>query len=168
LGSFKALGSTLGISKKEDYALLNIDTQKLVPINISMEDKRVQVMSRCRKINALVADCAQMDSYDSLFQPNGMHNMTHYFWRINWFNANGRPILVSQEGGLTKVAATDLAADKKVMLFERAMGIASFSASQDIDGKINVSAQMGFSTETKNDVLAMLDSPAAVSSKDPN
>jgi len=165
LGSFKALGSTLGISKKEDYALLNIDTKKLVPINISMEDKRVQVMSRCRKINALVADCAQMDSYDSLFQPNGTHNMTHYFWRINWFNANGRPVLVSQEGGLTKVAATDLNADKKVMLCERAMGIASFNATQDSDGKINVSAQMGFSTETKNDVVSMLDSPAAVPSK---
>lgn len=165
--SVKALGSTLGIGKKEDYALLNIDSKKLVPINISMEDKRVQVMSVCRRQNFIMAECERMDSYESLFQPNGMHNMTHYFWRINWFNAGGRPILVSQEGGLTKVAATDLGTGKKAMIFERVMGIASFNADQGVDGRISVSAQMGFSTEKKDDIVSLLDSSTQVSSKDP-
>ena len=165
--SVKALGSTLGIGKKEDYALLNVDSKKLVPINISMEDKRVQVLSVCRRQNFIVAECERMDSYESLFQPNGLHNMTHYFWRINWFNAGGRPILVSQEGGLTKVAATDLATGKKAMIFERLMGIASFNADQGVDGKISISAQMGFSTEKKDDILSLLDAPAQAATKDP-
>jgi hypothetical protein len=108
-----------------------------------------------------------MDSYESLFQPNGLHNMTHYFWRINWFNAGGRPILVSQEGGLTKVAATDLATGKKALIFERLMGIASFNADQGVDGKISISAQMGFSTEKKDDILSLLDAPAQAATKDP-
>lgn len=155
--SVKALGSTLGIGKKEDYALLNIDSKKLFNINISMEDKRVQVLSVCQRRNFIMADCERMDSYEALFQPNGMHNMSHYFWRINWFNAAGRPILVSQEGGLTQVAATDLVTNQKVMLFERAMGIASFKANQEADGRISVSAQMGFSTEQKDDIVALID-----------
>lgn len=161
----KALGSTLGIGKKEDYALLNIDSKKLLPINISMGGKQVQVMSSCRKRNAIVSQCDQMDSYESLYQSNGTHNMTHYFWRINWFNVTGRPVLVSQEGGLTKVATTDLNTGKKVILFERAMGIASFNATQGSDGKITVSAQMGFTTETKNDVVSLLDSSVGVPSQ---
>lgn len=157
IGAVKALGSTLGISKKEDYALLNIDTNKLVPVNVSMEDKQVQVMSYCRKRNVVVAECDRMDSYESLFQPNGLRNMTHYFWRINWFNAAGRPVMVSQEGGLTKVTVTDLNTGKKVALFERTMGIASFEANQGRDGRIGVTAQMGFSRESKDDAVALLD-----------
>lgn len=156
-GSIKALGSTLGIGKKEDYALLNMDSKKLFPINISIEDKRVQVLSVCRRQNILVSQCERMDSYESLFQPNGMHNMSHYFWRIRWFNAGGRPILVSQEGGLTKVIATDLESGKKMVLFERTMGIASFDVNQGTDGTISVSAQMGFSTEKKDNIVALLD-----------
>ncbi|MCW2314254.1 hypothetical protein [Rhodoferax antarcticus] len=165
LGSVKALGSTLGIGKKEDYALLNLDTKKLVPVNVSMEDNRVQVMSMCRARNFVMAECQRMDSYESLFQPNGMRNMTHYFWRINWFDAGGRPILVSQEGGLTKVAATDLNTAKKAILFERVMGIAAFEAEQGTDGKIAVSAQMGFSKEVKNDIVSFLDSSITEPSK---
>lgn len=160
VGSFKSLGSTLGMTRKEDYALLNIDNGKLVPINIAMEDKQVQVMSACRQRNYLMAVCDRMDSYESLFQANGAPNMTHYFWRINWFNAGGRPILVSQEGGLTRVIAADLDSGKSTPLFERAMGIASFTAVQDRDGKIHVSAQMGFSTEKKEDIVELLDAAA--------
>ena len=65
---------------------------------------------------------------------------------------------MSQEGGLGKVSATDLNSGKKVILFERALGIAAFSATQDANGKIGVTAQMGFSSESRDDVLALLDS----------
>lgn len=154
----QSLGSTLGVGKKEDYALLNIDTGKSIAINISLDDKRVQIMSACRKRNFVFAECEKMDSYESLFQANGMRNMTHYFWRINWFNAGGRPILVSQEGGLSQVTATDLGSGRKLTLFERTLGIAAFSATQGTDGKISVSAKLGFDTESKDDIVALLDS----------
>lgn len=155
--SVKSLGSVVGIGKKEDYALLNIESSRMVPVNVSLEDKQVQVMSACRQRNMLIAQCEKMDSYDSVFQANGTRNMSHYFWRINWFNVPGRPVLVSQEGGLSKVTATDLNSGKKVVLFERALGIASFAATQNANGKISVTAQMGFSSETRDDVVALLD-----------
>ena len=158
ISSVQSLGSTFGIGKKEDYALLNIDTGKSVAINISTDDKRVQIMSACRQRNFMFAECERMDSYESLFQANGARNMTHYFWRINWFNAGGRPILVSQEGGLSQVTATDLGSGKKLTLFERTLGIAAFSATQGTDGKISVSAKLGFNTESKDDIVALLDS----------
>lgn len=162
----KALGNTLGVGKKEDYALLNIDTKQVVPINISFEDKQVQFMSACRQRNYVFAECARMDSFESLFQPNGMKNMTHYFWRITWLNAQGRPILVSQEGGLSKVTATDLSSGRKVVLFDRTMGISEFAVTRKIDGKISVTAQLGFSSETKDDVAALIDALPAVASKE--
>lgn len=161
----KALGSTLGVGKKEDYALLNIDTQQVVPINVSLEDKQVQFMSACRQRNYVFAECARMDSFESLFQPNGMKNMTHYFWRITWLNAQGRPILISQEGGLSKITATDLTSGRKVVLFDRTMGISEFSVAQKTDGKISVSAQLGFTSETKDDVSALIDTLPDTTSK---
>lgn len=165
--AFKAIGSTLGINKKEDYALLNIDNSKLIPLNISMDDKQVQVMSACRKVNNFVNECARMDSFDSLFDKNGMKNLSHYFWRISWFNTPaGRPILVSQEGGLSKVSATDLNSGKKVILFERTLGISGFFAKQKPDGEISVSAGMGFSTEIKDNVISLVDSLQDISGKD--
>lgn len=154
----QSLSSVVGVGKKEDYALLNMDNGRVVPVNISLESKQVQVMSACKQKNFLIAKCAQMESFESAFEPNGTRNMSHYFWRINWFNVPGRPVLVSQEGGLGKVTATDLNSGKKVVLFERALGIASFAAIQDANGKINVTAQMGFSSESRQDVLALLDS----------
>lgn len=169
MSAVKSLGSVVGIGKKEDYAMLDIQSNRLVPINLALEGKQVQVMSACRKKNFLIAQCAHMDAFDSVFEPNGSKNLGHYFWRINWFNAPGRPILVSQEGGLTKVSATDLNSGKKVILFERALGIASFSARQDANGKISVTAQVGFASETKDDVAALLDSlPDAAEKAAPN
>jgi hypothetical protein len=166
-GAIKNLGSTLGMNKKEDYALLNIDSNKLVPVNISIEDKQVQIMSACRKRNNFVNDCAQMDSFESVFQKDGSKNLSHYFWRISWFNTpEGRPILVSQEGGLSKVSATDLNSGKKVILFERTLGIAGFYAIQKPDGEVSVSAKMGFSTENKDNVLSLIDTLPEVSGKD--
>ena len=165
--SLKSLGSSLGMVKKNDYALLNIDTNKLIPINVSMDGKQVQIMSACRQRNNLIAVCSQMDSYNSLFDQNGMKNLSHYFWRISWFNTpEGRPILVSQEGGLTKVSATDLNSGKKVILFDRTLGIGGFFATQKTDGGISVSAKMGFSTEVKDNIISLVDSLPNVSEKD--
>jgi hypothetical protein len=108
-----------------------------------------------------------MDSFESVFQKDGSKNLSHYFWRISWFNTpEGRPILVSQEGGLSKVSATDLNSGKKVILFERTLGIAGFYAIQKPDGEVSVSAKMGFSTENKDNVLSLIDTLPEVSGKD--
>lgn len=167
IGSVQALGSQFGINKKEDYALLHIDSSRSVPINVPLEGNRVHVMSQCRQRSALISECARMDSYDSIFKADGSRNMSHYFWRITWFNAGGRPVMVSQEGGLTKVTATDLNSGKAVLLFERMLGIASFEATQAVDGRIAVTAQMGFTRESKDDVVALLDTLPDMGAQDP-
>jgi hypothetical protein len=162
LNSFKSLGSSLGLNRKDDYALLNIDTGKLVPINISMEGKKVQLLSECRKRNSMINECARMDSFDSVYKTDGFKNMNHYFWRINWFNTPTRPVLVSQEGGLGSITATDLSSGKKVMVFERALGIGGFEIQQNTDGTIDITAQMGLSPESKKDIGALLDTLPAI------
>jgi len=157
LNSFKSFGSALGINRKEDYALMNIDTGKLTPINISMEGKQVLQMSECRKRNSFVNDCARADSFESAYKPDGQRNMSHYFWRIHWFSTTSNPVLISQEGGLGTIMATDLNSGKKVALFERALGIASFEVQQRSDGTLDISAQMGFNTESKKDIASLID-----------
>lgn len=124
-------------------------------------------MSACKQKNHFIAQCAQMDTFESVFDTNGSRNLSHYYWRINWFSVPGRPILISQEGGLTNVSATDLNSGKKVILFDRTLGIAAFSATQDANGKVNVTAQMGFSSESQNDVVALLDSLPHVAAQAP-
>lgn len=162
LNSFKSLGSSLGINRKDDYALMNVDTGKLTPINISMEGKQVQLMSECRKRNNLINDCARMDSFESVYKPDGSRNMSHYFWRITWTHTPTRTLLVSQEGGLGTITATDLSSGKKVVLFERALGIANFEVQQNVDGTLDISAQMGLSQESRKDIAALMDSLPAV------
>jgi hypothetical protein len=88
--------------------------------------------------------------------------MNHYFWRINWFNTPTRPVLVSQEGGLGSITATDLSSGKKVMVFERALGIGGFEIQQNTDGTIDITAQMGLSPESKKDIGALLDTLPAI------
>jgi hypothetical protein len=166
LNTFKSLGSSLGINRKEDYALMNIDTGKLTPINISMEGKQVQLMSECRKRNNLINDCARMDSFESVYKPDGSRNMSHYFWRISWLQTSTRTLLISQEGGLGTITATDLNTGKKVVLFERALGIANFEVQQNVDGTLDISAQMGLSQESKKDIAALMDTlPGVEASK---
>jgi hypothetical protein len=63
------------------------------------------------------------------------------------------PILISQEGGLSEINATNLKTGKKSSLFNRSMGIAGYSTKQSADGKVSVNAQLGFSKENVDDVV---------------
>lgn len=157
VGTLSALGSVLGLSKKEDYRLYNISSGKFIPLNIASEGKEVQVNSYCRQINYIRAECARVDFYESLFDTVGMPNYSHYFWRISWYKTPTRPVLVAQEGGLTEITATDMTSGKKVSLFHRTMGIAGFSVAQKSSGKVTVSAQLGFDRQTIDDVENALD-----------
>lgn len=157
VGAAQALGSSMGIDKNDDYALFNISSGRMVPLNIRQESKQAEALNECRQKNAMTTKCARLESFDSVFVSGGKPNMEHYFWRIQWFNVPGRPILVAQEKGAKKVTATDLNSGKKVILFERMMGISDFAVTQEVDGKINATAKMGFSSESRQDVAALID-----------
>jgi len=161
--SFKSLGATIGLNKQEDYALFGFSSGKLIPMNISESDKTVGEYSNCRKRNALVNDCANMDFRESLYSNTG-RNVGHYYWRINWFATQSGPILIAQENGLKDITFTDLASGKKVTAFSRGLGINGYDALQNAEGKVKVTARLGFSTETIEDAQGFLASTPEIRS----
>lgn len=168
MGNLKNLGSMLGVNKKEDYLLLHTESGKTFPLNVSVDGKQVNVYSQCTRKNVAFSQCDRMDSFDALYDPNvpGTPNLSHYYWRISWFKTPQGPVLVAQEGGLGKIVATNLASGKQATLFSRALGIAGFSTRQGADGKIGVTAQMGFSKEAIDDVGAFMNAPPAAEQKE--
>ena len=164
-GSIKGLGSAVGIGKTEDYALLNIKDGNLTLFNISANGKDVSSYSNCRKQNNLINKCDSMTTLASLFANDGSRNINHYFWRTNWFNTPQGPIAVALEGNLQDVTVTDLISSKRVVLFNRTLGIHDFDAKQAPDGKVIVTAQLGFASETNNDALAFIQAAPDVSEK---
>lgn len=164
--TFKSLGGALHLNKTEDYALLNLTTGGITPINISESGKDVGNYSNCRKKNALVNTCGNVDFRESLYDNTG-RNLSHYYWRINWFSTSANPILIAQENGLRDITIKDLKSGKKVTAFSRELGIAGYDATQNSDGKIRIAARMGFSTEKIDDAVAFLTStPEQVSGSD--
>lgn len=159
----KALGDLLGAGKAEDYKLYNIRTGQAITINVALKSNEIAAHSRCRQVNLLVADCARVDFFDSLFDEYGMPNYGHYFWRISWYKTATRPVLIAQEGGLSTITATDISTGAKVKLFERTLGINGFSVRQFPSGQIAVTASLGFDKQTIDDVEARF-SPTLASS----
>jgi hypothetical protein len=154
MSSLKALGSLVGVNKKADYMLLDINTGAETPINVSLEGKDVQILSQCKQKKIYLNICEKMDSFDSLYDPKtNTPNLTHYYWRISWYKTVEGPILISQEGGLSEINATNLKTGKKSSLFHRSMGIAGYSTKQSADGKVSVNAQLGFGKENIDDVI---------------
>ena len=158
LTSFKTLGSAFGIGEQNDYALLNISTGGLLPINLNVLGKEVTVMSGCKKQNAFVNKCSDSKSFESLFKPNdGGRNLTHYFWRVDWFNTAKGPIAVTQPTGGRNIRATDLQSGKSVLLLERTLGVGEWDAVQQPTGEVRVEARLGLSQEAVPDVLMALE-----------
>ena len=157
MSSLKALGSLVGVNKKADYMLLDINTGAETPINVSLEGKDVQILSQCKQKKIYLNICEKMDSFDSLYDPKtNTPNLTHYYWRISWYKTVEGPILISQEGGLSEINATNLKTGKKSSLFHRSMGIAGYSTKQSADGKVSVNAQLGFGKENIDDVIGFM------------
>jgi hypothetical protein len=165
MGSFKALGGALGVTKNEDYALLNIKDGKLTTFNISASGKDVASYSNCRRQNSMVNRCESMTSRESLFSKTGGRNIEHYFWRTNWFNTPQGPIAVALEGNMQDVTITDLNTGKRIVGFNRTLGIHDFDAAQVADGKVIVVAQLGFESKTIDDALTFMQTAQEVPEK---
>jgi hypothetical protein len=58
MDSMASLGSTFGVNKKEDYALLNIDDLTIFPINMDKEGKSQTKMSNCIRKNQYFNTCS--------------------------------------------------------------------------------------------------------------
>lgn len=156
IDSFKSFGSSLGINKKEDYALLNYNSGHLTPINIDLLGKEVTVHSECHQTNRFVRGCDKVDFFESLFDKYGQPNGTHYFWRVNWFSSDSGTILVSDEG--TKVTVVNVTTGKQAIAFSRVMGVNYILAERTLEDKIKLRAKLGLQEEQIDDLEAFLNS----------
>lgn len=150
ISSFKSIGSTLGISKAYDYLLVNLESGREIPLNLPSDTKKVAVYSNCKKKNSVVNKCENMDSFESLYEPNGQPNYSHYFWSVDWLNGSSAPVAIYKE--TTKVKAINMETGKIYTLFSRALGVNYFTAEINAAGKISVTARLGFSNKVIEDV----------------
>jgi hypothetical protein len=155
VGSVKRLGSSLGINGSDtDYALFNLNSQKLVPLGIAMEEKAVQMVSACQQTRRWVQQCDRLDSFESAYNVDGSPNRAHYYWRVSWYRTPAGTVAVAMEDGIRKIAAIRLETGDRATVFERMLGISSWSASQAPDGRVRVRAQLGFESAVNEDVAA--------------
>lgn len=150
--TLKTLGNILGVAKKNDYAMLNLENNRVELLNISSDGNEVAFHDRCRQVNYVMASCAKVDFFDSLYDQSGLPNFSHYFWRISWYKTPARPVLIVQEGGLQEISAVDLRDYSRKTLFSRTLGIAGFKVQQNKNGIVSVNARMGFSEEVFENV----------------
>ena len=143
LNKVMSLGATVGLNKKEDYALLEIKTGKLTLLNIQLDGKNQTSLSNCRRKNSMVNVCENATSYESLYSDVG-RNMGHYYWKANWMNTPGGPIMVSMENGVQDIFITDLKTGKKTLAFSRTLGISDFDVYQSPDGNVRINAKWMF------------------------
>lgn len=162
-GAFKALGSSLGLTKKQDYGLFNLDTGKVTFFNIASESKNQSACIQKERINSVFNKCQKSISYEALYDSVGLPNTGHYFWRVIWLSgATKKPISITIENGVKQLIATDLTTGKRVLLKERMMGINQFKVKQGTDGKIAVDIQLAFDHEMIDDVEKMLETLPAI------
>lgn len=159
------VGSALGVSKKEDFAFFNIDSGELIPIDVSLDSKTVSLHSGCRQKNSFVNDCARVDFVESLYEKNGLPNGGHYYWRTSWVSTPSGPIMIWTSSGFgAKTLLYNPNTKKKVVAFSRTLGINYFTVKDLGNGKFSLSAQLGFSSETIDDVESFFNSAPAVES----
>jgi hypothetical protein len=156
LKSFMALGAALGMNKNESYALLNVKNGQMTPIDISDSGKLVSTMKNCRAKSRLVNVCSDIQYREGLYQNDGTRNVSHYYWRVNWFATPAGPLLIVLENGSRNLIVQNLADGRKVTAFSRTLGIGDFTTTQDDNGNVKLTAKVGFEKQTVDDVGALL------------
>ena len=158
--ALKAIGEMAGaLPARMDYALFNLANRALVPFEISTEGTSVASYSQCRRAsNGFVNVCEKMQTYDSIWKPDGTVNTTHYFWTIDWQKMTGKPIAVVMEKGLQEVNGYDLSGTKRVNLLQRTMGINRWNMELTDNGKYRISAQLAFDKSSIEDVAMAIQS----------
>lgn len=156
LKSFMSLGAAIGLNKNESYALLNVKSGKTVPIDISDTGKQVSTMKNCRAKSRMVNVCSDIQWRESLYANDGTPNSNHYYWRVNWFSTPTGPIMIVLENGVRNLVVQNLDDGRKAVAFSRTLGIGGFTASQQDNGNVKLTARLGFDKQTVDDVGALL------------
>lgn len=152
----KAIGSTVGLMRKEDYALMDTRSGRLFPINVPADGKTVALMSECKRRNWVISECQKMQTFESVYGVDGFKNNSHYYWKVQWLPTAQGAIALTQEEGVSAVYATNLQTGQKVPLFQRSLGIGDWDVVQHADGRIGVKARMVLDWQEIPDVLEFM------------
>jgi hypothetical protein len=117
--------------------------------------KLVSTMKNCRAKSRLVNVCNDIQYREGLYQNDGTRNVSHYYWRVNWFATPAGPLLIVLENGSRNLIVQNLANGRKVTAFSRALGIGDFTTSQDDNGNVKLTAKVGFEKQTVDDAGAL-------------
>ena len=131
--------------------------------NIAADGKEVHVYSQCRKRNRFVNECAQMNSFESLYKPDGQKNSAHYYWRVQWVNTPTGPMALTLEDGYGKLYVTDLRTGRGAIALERTLGISNWDIVHHDDGAMGVKGQLGFEQQEVSNVAMALQQPDTAS-----
>jgi hypothetical protein len=154
--NLQSIGTILGTNRTDDFALMDIQTRKLYPLNISATGKNVNVHSQCRRKNSFVNECAQMQSFEALYNAQGMKNSQHYYWLVHWLNTPAGPVALTLEDGQANLYLTDLRTGRKVVALNRTLGIADWDATQNSDGTVALRGKLAFEWKEIPDVASLL------------
>ena len=158
---FQSTKRLIGAEAADDFALLDIDNGQLKVMAIDSSGKNMLKTSECRRKNAAVNVCAQAQSYETLWQPDGSRNFRHYYWRVLWWDEAQGPVAVALQDGVKEVRLFDLASGKEVVAFRSVLGYSTLPAKQTATGQV----LLGFrtkdpSTENGVDLRSILSSGA--------
>ena len=159
LDSFESLGNTFGLNQVDHYVLVNLDTDKVVPMDVNLKGKNVAEHSNCRRQNAAINKCENVEFKEALYDKLGLPNSSHYFWAINWVTTDAGPMAIYKTS--TKVKVIDINKSEVHTVFSRALGVNSFSVTEHLDGKISLKAKLGFSEDKIDDLLGFIQSNTA-------
>ena len=152
--SFKELGNTFGLNKVDDYVLVSLKGDSIVPMDVSLGGKDVAEHSGCRKKSALVNECDNVEFKEALYTKIGLPNYSHYYWSINWVQTQSGPLAIYRTS--TKVKIVDINNNKVHTAFSRALGVNQFAVVENADGTTALEAQLGFSKERIEDIEAFI------------
>ncbi|ADU66157.1 hypothetical protein Selin_1422 [Desulfurispirillum indicum S5] len=138
----RSFGSTIGVARRDDFALINFDTGAATLININ-----VDALAR------------------PLFNQYGNPDYEHIRWRLDWYNTEELgPVLLSREDG-TRAFATILNTNEQHVIFERRMGINWMVAKRTPNGGIEVVARLGLQDNVIPDLVSHLQSSSELAAE---
>ena len=156
VGLANKIGEIAGTREANEYALFDTQTGRMVVLDISTDGKSVTEGTQCRRRSGVVNVCDQVTALQTAWEPDGTPNWRHYFWRVDWQQVRGRFVAVVQERRSVQVNLYDLKTGAKVNLFERSLGLTAMNVEPSSEGRLRVTARLGFETGVINDAMERL------------
>ena len=154
LDTFKEMGSTFGLNKLDDYVLVSLDGQTIVPMDVGLGGKEIAEHSNCTRQNSVINKCENVDFRESLYTELGLPNYSHYYWSINWVQTQDGPLAIYRTS--TKIKIVDINNNQVHTAFSRVLGVNEFDVIENANGTTGIEARLGFSKEKIDDIESFI------------